>query len=482
MPLFSHEMFSALLPELGLTLLALILLVISLLKNERINQQLEWITAAGFTVIAMAMVLFARPPAEPQLLWGEAVRFDQVGFIFRLMILAGSALTAVFSKMEPAFTKKAEFFLLLVISTIGLSLMVASGNLITLYLAIETAALPLYVMAGFNRESDKSVEAGMKYFLFGAVSSALMLYGFTLLYGFAGTTKLYGMVNAIQQNGASSAGVVLAFLLVLAGFTFKMSAVPFHFWAPDVYQGSPTPVSGFLSTVSKAAGFAAFIRVIVNVFAVGSSQVWMVTIAVVAVLSMFVGNLLAITQKDIKRMIAYSSIAQAGYILVGVATGSELGFSGALYYLLAYLVTNLAVFAIIHWVEQKSGSTAISAFAGLNRRSPGMALLMMLGLLSLGGIPPFAGFFAKVLVFGSAVKANMVWLAVLGIFNSVIGLYYYLRVMKVMYLDPPTETQWDYSTTFLWKIALAVCIIGILVLGVVYAPWFNQLLLAAGDF
>ena len=482
MPIFSSEMLMALLPEIGLSFLAFLLLAISLLKNEKLNAHLEWITAAGFTLIAVLMMIFARPPSDPQLLWGEMVRFDRAGFIFRLLILAGGALTAIFARMEVSLSRKAEFSLLLVLSSIGLSLMVSSGNLIMLYLAIETATIPLYVLAGFKHNDDKSVESGIKYFLFGGISSALMLYGFTLLYGFAGTTRLYGMVEAMKLNSAPTAGLILASLLVLAGFTFKISAVPFHFWAPDVYEGAPTTVAGFLSTVSKAAGFAALIRVLVNAFGVGSSDAWMIIIAIIAAVSMFTGNLLAIPQKDIKRMIAYSSIAQAGYILVGVAAGTEFGFSAAVYYLVVYLVTNLAVFAIINWVETRSGTTAITAFAGLNRRSSGMALLMVIALLSLGGIPPFGGFFAKILVFGAAVKADMVWLAVLGIINSVIGLYYYLRVMKVMYLDPPPVKAEVGNLPILWKIALAFCIIGIVLLGVIYAPWFNGISLAAAGF
>lgn len=482
MPAFSLEMTVSLLPEIGLSILAMLLLALSLFKNEKINARLGWITAAGLALLVVLVTGFSRPPAEPQLLWGDMIRFDRVGFIFRLLILAGGALTALFAEMDSTVAKNPEFYLLLVLSSVGLSLMASSGNLIMLYLAIETATIPLYVLAGFKQGDEKSVESGIKYFLFGGISSALMLYGFTLLYGFAGTTRLYGMVELMKMNGAPATGIALAALLVLAGFTFKMSAVPFHFWAPDVYEGSPTPVAGFLSTVSKAVGFAAFIRVLVNAFGVGAADVWMILVGIIAVASMFLGNLLAIPQRDIKRMIAYSSIAQAGYVLVGVATGSEFGFSGVVYYLLAYLVTNLAVFAIINWVEKGSGSTAISAFAGLNRRSPGMTLLMMVALLSLGGIPPFGGFFAKVLVFGAAVKADMVWLAVLGILNSVIALYYYLRVMKVMYIDAPAETTWDGKAPLLWKLALAFCIVSIVVLGVIYTPWFNGISLAAAGF
>jgi len=482
MPAITAEMLLSLLPELILALLALFLLALSLFKKENLGGAYSWVTAFGFGLTLFLTVFYSRPPAEVQLLWGEMIRFDRVGFIFRLLILAGGAMTAIFAGMEQTIAKKAEFYLLLVLSSIGFSLMVSAGNLIMLYLAIETATIPLYVLAGFKQRDEKSVESGIKYFLFGGVSSAILLYGFTLLYGFAGTTRLDGMLELIKQNGAPIAGITLASLLVLAGFAFKMSAAPFHFWAPDVYEGSPTPVAGFLSTVSKAVGFGAFIRVLVNAFGVGSSNAWMVIVAILAAASMFLGNLLAISQRDIKRLIAYSSIAQAGYMLVGVATGSEFGFSGTVYYLLVYLVTNLAVFAIISWVEKGSGSSAVSAFAGLNRRSPGMALVMMVALLSLGGIPPFGGFFAKVLVFGAAVQSHYVWLAVLGILNSVIALYYYLKIMKVMYLDKPDETSWKVTPALQWRVALALCIACIILLGVIYAPWLNGISLAVTGF
>ena len=481
MPVFSAEMILALLPELGMSILALLLLVLSLFKKEKLDKSLGWVTAAGFGLIIILVALFSRPTENPQMLFGGMIRFDRVGFIFRLLILTGGVVTATFAGMDHTVTSKPEFYLLLVLSSIGLSLMVSSGNLILLYLSIETATIPLYVLAGFKQRDEKSVESGIKYFLFGGISSALLLYGFTLLYGLAGTTRLYGMLELIKQSHAPAAGITLAALLVLAGFTFKMSVVPFHFWAPDVYEGSPTPVAGFLSTVSKAVGFAAFIRVLVNAFGVGGSEVWMVIVSIIATASMFLGNLLAIQQRDIKRMIAYSSIAQAGYVLVGVAAGSDFGFSGAVYYLLAYLVTNLAVFAIINWVEKGSGSSALSAFAGLNRRSPGMALLMMIALLSLGGIPPFGGFFAKVLVFGAAVQSDMIWLAVLGILNSVIALYYYLKVMKVMYLEEAVESARKVTPSLQWKLVLAFCIVSIIVLGVIYAPWFNSIALAVAD-
>ncbi len=479
MPVFSVEMLTSLIPETGLLILAALLLVLVLLKNERFYKHLDWITAAGFALIAVLAFVFGRPTEEPRLLRGEMIRVDRAGYLLSLMVLVGGALTSVFSGTDVTVRKKPEFFLLLTLSSIGLVLMGTSANLIMLYLAIETDAIPLYALAGIKYREEWSVESGIKYFLFGGFSSAIMLYGFSLLYGFAGTTKIYGLLEVLQANNTPLAAMVLAALMVLAGFTFKISSVPFHFWAPDVYQGSPTPVAGFLSTVSKAASFIALIRVLINVLGVDSGNIWMIVVAVISVASMFIGNLLAIPQKNLKRMIAYSSIAQAGYILIGVASGTEFGFTGAIYYLVAYLVTNLAVFAIINWIEFETGSTEISAFAGLNRREPGLAFLLMIALLSLGGIPPFAGFFAKVLVFGSAMQSGMVWLAILGIINSVIALYYYLRVMKVMYVDQPVGSLKVDKLPAIWAAALAVCIIGVVLLGVVFAPFYNFISLAA---
>lgn len=472
MSAISGEMYRALLPEIGLLVLVFILLAISLVKNKRLNAQLGWITAAGMGLTMIVAYLWGRPGDQPLLLWGEMIRYDQAGFLFCMLFLSGAGLTALFVATDENVRNQPEFYMLLVFSTIGLCFMAVSGSLILLYLALETASVPLYVLAGIKYRDERSVESGIKYFLFGIISSAVMLFGFSLLYGFSGTTRIYAIQQEAATNQVPLAGLVVAVMMVLVGFGFKISAVPFHFWAPDVYEGSPTSIAGFLSTVSKAAGFAVLMRVLLHVFGTAKGEIWMILVAVMAAATMFVGNILAIPQKNIKRMIAFSSIAQAGYILVGVASGTEFGFTSAVYYLMAYLVTNLAVFAIISWVERSTGSSDIQAFAGLNRRAPGMTLLMMIALLSLGGIPPFGGFFAKVLVFGSAIENGLIWLAVLGILNSVIGLYYYLRVMKVMYLDQYEGEAADTKPKVFWMAALAVCIFGIILLGVLFTPWF----------
>jgi NADH-quinone oxidoreductase subunit N len=307
-----------------------------------------------------------------------------------------------------------------------------------------------------------------------------MLFGFSFLYGFTGQTNLYLIGQSIQLMQVPAGLVIMALMMVLVGFGFKISAAPFHFWAPDVYEGAPTPVAGFLSTASKAAGFAVLLRVLLSTF-VEYSPVWMYVIGGLAVLSMFVGNLLALTQKNLKRLLAYSSIAQAGYILIGVASGSQFGASGALYYLMAYLLTNLAAFGIVTLIGRVTGSDEIDSYAGLSRRSPGLALALLAALLSLGGIPPFAGFFGKLLVFGSAIQAGQIWLAIIGIINSVIGLYYYLVVLKVVYLKRSPDDDQPVKLKAAWQVALVLCVIGILALGVIFAPFYGLSVNAANS-
>lgn len=472
--------FLAILPEIGLLLLAGLVLLFDLIWRDKRSGRLAWITAAGLVVIAGLSVAFARPGAEPVLMWGGMLRLDAAGFVFRLIFLLGAAVTALFALDSETLRSRGEFFALLLVSTLGMSLMASSADLVMLYLAIETTSIPLYVLAGFILHDPKSVESGLKYLLFGAMASAVMLFGFSLLYGFTGTTQIYEMA-ALLRGFDPLFLTVAAVLMVLVGFAFKISAVPLHFWAPDVYEGAPSPVAGFLSTASKAAGFAVLMRVALTAFPVDLAGVWPLMVAVMAAASMILGNFLAVAQKNIKRLLAYSSIAQAGYILIGVAAANSLGISGALYYLMAYLVTNLAAFGIVTAVGRAVGSDEISAYGGLSRRSPALGMALLAALLSLGGIPPFAGFFGKLLVFGSAIQANMVWLAVIGILNAIVGLYYYLNVLKVVYLYRSADDQQPLTLTSGWKVALVVCVAGIVVLGFIFSPWYSWANQAAGS-
>lgn len=473
MSFFTSDLFLAVLPEVGMLLLAGILLTLSLLKNERINRNLGWVTALGSALIVILAFIFSMPGAEPRFLWGGMLRLDSTGFLFRILFLLGVSLTAIFAEHEEIVKSRPEFYAMLVFSAIGMSFMASAGDLIMLFLAIEIASIPLYVLAGVKINDERSVEAGIKYFLFGGLASAIMVFGFSILYGMSGTMHISEIYGAVKAANVPIAGLVGAVLLVLTGFTFKVSAVPFHFWAPDVYEGAPTPVTGFLSTASKAAGFAIMLRLMSILFGAEHAFIWQLLIAIIATASMFGGNLVAIPQKNFKRLLAYSSIAQAGYMLIGVASGTQFGYTAVIYYLMVYLLTNLSLFAIIGWVERQTGSADLTAFTGLHRRSPLTAFAILIGLLSLGGIPPFGGFFAKLLVFGAAVESGLAWLAIIGIVNSVIALYYYLRILKAMYVDEPVGDFTSVKPTLQWKAILVVCILGILVMGVIFAPWFG---------
>ncbi len=484
---FTPAMLLAILPEIGLILLGGLVLVLDLVWRGSMRRSLGWVTAGGLVVIAILAVLFSQPGSAPELIFGGMLRLDGAAFVFRLIFLAGAALTALFMVDQEPEGQQGEFYALMLVATLGMNLMASSADLIMLYLAIETTSLPLYVMAGFMTRDPKSTEAGIKYFLFGAMTAAVMLYGFSLLYGFSGTTNLYAMAPQFADMPVPL--LVLAVVLVLVGFGFKVSAVPFHFWAPDVYEGAPTPVAGFLSTASKAAGFAVLMRVLMAVFppsAPSSSLTWVYTnwtilVGILAAASMIVGNLLAMVQKNIKRLLAYSSIAQAGYILAGVAAAkvynvpaeSQLGYAGATYYLISYLVTNLAAFGVVALVGRVVGSDEIDAYAGLQRRNPGLALALLVSLLSLGGIPPLSGFIGKLLVFGAAIQAGMIWLAVVGVLTSVVALYYYLTVLKVVYQGSPAGGSQPLPVTVSWRVALLVCVVGILVLGTVVGPLYT---------
>jgi NADH-quinone oxidoreductase subunit N len=370
--------------------------------------------------------------------------------------------------------RQGEFYALLLVATLGMNLMASSADLVMLYLAIETTSLPLYVMAGFLTRDPRSTEAGIKYFLFGAMTAAVMLYGFSLLFGFTGTTNLYAMATMVTAGSLSPVALLLALILVMVGFSFKVSAVPFHFWAPDVYEGAPTPVAAFLSTASKAAGFAVLMRVLFAVFP-SIMPSWTVMVAILAAASMIIGNLLAMTQRNIKRLLAYSSIAQAGYILVGVMANSQLGTTGAVFYLVSYLVTNMAAFGIVTLVGRTICSDDLAAYAGLHRRNPGLALALLVSLLSLGGVPPLSGFMGKLLVFAAAVQSGTlgIVLAFIGVITSVIALYYYLTVLRIAFVSPSTTGAQPLPVTPSWRLALLVCVACILFMGTVFGPWYS---------
>jgi NADH-quinone oxidoreductase subunit N len=310
------------------------------------------------------------------------------------------------------------------------------------------------------------------------MASAILLYGFTLLYGFSGTTDLYQIPQSLTDSQAPIWGIIGSLVLILVGFGFKISAVPMHFWAPDVYEGAPTPVTGFLSTASKAAGFLILMRVLFVVYPSIVLQ-WSSLIAAISVATMTIGNLLALAQKNIKRMLAYSSIAHAGYALIGIATMSGLGITSTIFYLIAYLITNLAAFGVVTAYGNVIHSDEIKDYAGMSRRAPGLALIMLVAFLSLAGMPPLAGFIAKFMVFAAAIQANQIWLAVVGIINTIIGLYYYLVVLKVVYLYRSEGDEQPARMSPAITFALVILVIGILLIGTAFSPIFNWSFTAA---
>jgi NADH-quinone oxidoreductase subunit N len=474
LPGFDATMILAILPEILLVILAgLVVGFDAVWKPER-KRILGWLTAGGLLVIMAVSFLWAAPQDQGRLIFGGMLRSDWLGFAFNILFMFAAAITALFASDMKGVGQKGEFYVLMLISTLGMTLMAAAADIIMLYLAIETTSIPMYVLTGFLTHDDKSTESGFKYLLFGAAASTIMLYGFSLLYGFTGHTNLYQIAVDFYATSFPRVAVIGSLMLILVGFGFKISAFPFHFWAPDVYEGAPTPIAGFLSTASKAAGFVVVLRVLTAVFTPPSvAPNWVNLLAIVSVLTMTVGNVLALVQKNIKRLLAYSSIAHAGYILIGVVAISQLGMTSVVFYLIAYLVTNLAAFGVVMTFSHVVGSDEISAYSGLSRRKPWLALAMMVAFLSLAGMPPLAGFVAKIFVFAAAVKVGLIWLAFIGVLNSIVGLYYYLTVLKVVYLFRSDAENQPLAISRSYTLALSILILGIILIGTLFGPWFN---------
>ena len=470
---FEPSMILAVLPQILLVVLAGMILLFDAIWKPENKRLLGWIVAAGLLVAIILSFLFSTPTNQGRLIFGGMLRQDWLGFAFTILFMFAAAITSLFAIDLKGVGFKGEFYLLMLISTLGMSLMASSADIIMLYLAIETTSIPMYILAGFITRDDKSTESGFKYLLFGAAASTIMLYGFSLLYGFTTQTNIYQIAQAFYDQNISFVAVIGALLLILVGFGFKISAFPFHFWAPDVYEGAPTPIAGFLSTASKAAGFVVVLRVLVTVFTPSAAPQWMNYLAVISVITMTIGNVLALAQKNIKRLLAYSSIAHAGYILIGVVALSQLGMTSVVFYLIAYLITNLAAFGIVMTFSHVVGSDEISAYSGLSRRKPWLALAMLIAFLSLAGMPPLAGFIAKVFVFAAAVKTGMVWLAFIGVLNSIVGLYYYLTVLKYVYLYRSDDEQLPLEISRPYVLALSILVFGIIIVGTLFGPWFN---------
>ena len=472
--MFTSTTFASILPEILILVLAILILVIEPFWKAEKRRNVGWLTAGGLLAAMVISFLFGQP-GEPATTLGGMVRFDWLGFFFKMLFMFAGAATALLFMDNEKIGHRGEAYLLLLASLLGMNLMAASADLVMLYLAIETTSIPLYVLSGFMLADDRSTEAGFKYLLFGALASTIMLYGFSLVFGFTGTTNLYQLADTLAVGSLPFMTAFGSPALILVGLGFKVSILPFHFWAPDVYEGAPTPVSGFLSTASKAAGFAVLVRLFFVAFP-GFSVSWTWILAILSAITMTLGNLLTLQQTNIKRLLAYSSVAHAGYAMIGVVARSQLGAASVVFYLAAYILTNLLAFGIVMAFSRVTGSEEIKDYSGLSRRSPLLGLMMLAAFLSLAGMPPFGGFVAKVFVFAAGVQADYTWLVIVGIVNSIIGVYYYLNVLKYVYLyRMPNEDEENLPIplTRPYAIALAVLVVGVILIGTVFAPWFS---------
>ncbi len=476
--MFNPTAFASILPEILILAIGILVLIVEPFWKEEQRRNVGWLTAGGL-LLAMAISLLFGRPGEPTATLGGMVRFDWLGFFFKMLFMFAGAVTALLLMDNERVGSRGESYLLMLASLIGMNLMASAADLIMLYLAIETTSIPLYVLSGFMLADEKSTEAGFKYLLFGALTSTVMLYGFSLLFGFTGTTSIYDLAKVLQTGTLPLITTFGVLGLILVGIGFKVSVVPFHFWAPDVYEGAPTPVAGFLSTASKAAGFAVLVRLFFVIFPDATAVIardWAIGLAILSAVTMTVGNLLALPQTNIKRLLAFSSISHAGYVLIGAVAFNQLGAASVIFYLAAYILTNLLAFGIVMAYSRVTGLEDIRDYAGLSRRSPWLALMMLAAFLSLAGMPPFGGFVAKVFVFAAGIQAGYVWLVILGILNSIIGVYYYLNVLKYVYLyRTPEQDEENHPVplTRPYVIALVVLAIGVILIGTIFAPWFG---------
>ncbi len=460
MPIQTPELALApILPEILLAGVAMLILLVDATRPSRGAWPMAVVSLVGILVAGAVVVRqWQVPPADELTVLGGMIAVDRYALFFRLVILGSAALGVLLAAhyLERTGEARGEYYALLLFAASGMTLLAAAADLIVVFLALEVLSLSLYVMTGFSWRRLASQEASLKYFLLGAFSSAFFLYGIALAYGATGTTSLGGIAEALSGRTESVALILVAGALLTVGFSFKVAAVPFHMWTPDVYQGAPTPVTGFMAAGTKVAGFAALIRV--ATVALGPVS-WELTPALVGVsaLTMVIGSVLAIAQTDVKRMLAYSSIAHAGFVLVGVAAANQEGISGSMFYLVAYAAMILGAFAVVIVVSRRGEDhTSLRSYRGLARRNPVLGALLALFLLSLAGIPPTAGFIAKVLVFGAAVRAGLEGLVVVAVLASVVAAFFYIRLIVLAYMEDPDEAAESVPTGSAPGVALAV--------------------------
>jgi len=426
-------------PELWLAVAAMALLLIGVYRGEGSTRLVSWL---GVAALVVTLVLVRMQPAESQKAFEGMFLADGFARFAKFLILIGSGFAIVQSLgyIKHNRMDRFEYPVLILLASVGMMMMVSANDLIALYLGLELQSLSLYVLAAFKRDSERATESGLKYFVLGSLSSGMLLYGSSLIYGFTGSTSFDQIAEVLKAGGShSSMGLVVGIVFLSSGLAFKISAVPFHMWTPDVYEGAPTPVTAFFAVAPKIAAMALFCRALLSPFGEIAGD-WQQIVIVISALSMLLGAFAAIAQNNIKRLMAYSSIGHVGYALVGLASGTEEGIRGILIYLAIYLAMNVGTFACILSMRQRDRLVeGVSDLAGLAKTHPMMAFLLAGFMFSLAGVPPLAGFFGKFYIFMAAINAHLYALAVLGVLSSVVSAYYYLRIVKIMYFDDVAE-------------------------------------------
>ncbi len=464
-------------PEVFLFLWALFIIAFDLGTKRRKTALIGYLAMFGVAFTGLLLVVYHGGST-----FNNMFKSDSLALFFKVIFLGAAFMTVGSSfgiTTDRIKNHRGEFFGLILFSTVGMMFLASAEELIALYVGLELTTIPLFILSAYYKDDRTSVESGLKYLIIGAFSSAILLFGLSLLYGLSGTTDIITMklnlsVHYITENGKIGPGLILALMMVVAGIAFKLALVPFHMWAPDVYQGAPTPITALLSVGSKAAGVVAFIRIFLNGLIAFSDEImrpfdWGFIVAIMAAAAMILGNVTALRQKNIKRMLAYSSIAQIGYVMVGMVAISETGVASVGYYMFIYLFANMGAFAVATLFADKTGSEAISSYSGLSRSSPVVSACLAVFLLSLAGIPPLAGFAAKYMVFAAGIEAGYLWLVILALLTAVISLYYYANVVKTMYFES-NESSVKINPPLAASIVLGVGVFGIIAFGVYPEP------------
>ncbi len=435
MPVAAVPDFLPALPEIAIACAAMVLLLIGVFRGEASNRLVSWLSVL---VLVGILILTARLGGGRQVGFYGMFITDAFALFMKALVLIGSAVSIIMAIRfnEQHQIARFEFPVLILLAVTGMMVMISANDLIILYLGLELQSLALYVVASFDRDSVRSSEAGLKYFVLGALSSGMLLYGASLIYGFAGTTS-FAALSGLLGGTVHPPGLIIGIVFVAVGLAFKVSAVPFHMWTPDVYEGAPTPVTAFFAVAPKMAAIALFMRFLIEPFG-GMIAEWRQIIVFLSVASMVLGAVAAIAQTNIKRLMAYSSIGHIGYALIGVAAATPAGIRGVLVYMAIYLFMNVGTFAVILCMRRQGKMVEeINDLAGLSRSQPGLALALAIFMFAMAGIPPTAGFFSKLYIFLAAIDAKLTGLAIIGVVTSVVGAFYYLRIVKVMYFDEP---------------------------------------------